>query len=148
MAVDKQARSPEDPVEYAFEEICNRFNLFLGRLYHRGGKRDEDKHKGLVVMDESTYEKTLQGLARDFRVNGTRWGHLRNLAEVPLFVDSRASRLVQLSDVMAWAVWRRYEYGDTRYLDRLAHRFDSEGGVLHGLVHYKAPHGHCNCQSQ
>lgn len=63
-------------------------------------------HRGLVVMDRSHYEETLQELARGFRVQGTRWGQLRNLAEVPLFVDSRASRLVQIADLLSWAVWR------------------------------------------
>ena len=29
VVVHKAAKSPNDPVEYAFEEICNRFNLFL-----------------------------------------------------------------------------------------------------------------------
>src|SRR5262245_19183032 len=31
VAVDKQVVSPRDPVEIAFEEISNRFNLFLQR---------------------------------------------------------------------------------------------------------------------
>ena len=141
VAVHKEARSPHDPVEYAFEEICNRFNLFLARLF----RTEEEKHRGLVVMDRSHCEETLQELARDFRVRGTRWGQLRNLAEVPLFVDSRASRLVQISDLLSWAVWRRYEHGDTRYFDRIANRFDKEGGVFHGLVHYRPPDEDCLC---
>ncbi|MDE0280850.1 MAG: DUF3800 domain-containing protein [Gammaproteobacteria bacterium] len=37
------------------------------------------------------------------------------MAEVPLFVDSRASRIVQLADLVSWAVWHRYEHQDTRY---------------------------------
>ena len=94
VVVDKQAVSPDDPVERAFEEICNRFNLFLARLWNRKG----EKHRGLVVMDKSHYEETLQGLARRFRDQGTRWGNLRNLAEVPLFVDSAASRGLSFVD--------------------------------------------------
>lgn len=140
VAVDKQAVSPDDPVERAFEEICNRFNLFLNRLWNRDG----EKHRGMVVMDKSHYEETLQGLARRFREEGTRWGNLRNLAEVPMFVDSAASRLIQIADVLAWAVWRRYEHSDTRFFDRVVGRFDAEGGVLHGLVHFKSP-GECMC---
>ncbi len=83
-------------------------------------------------MDASHYEQPLQGLARDFRINGTRWGHLRNLAEVPLFVDSRASRLVQLADLVAFAMWRQYEHMDGRFFKATVHRFDQSGGVLHG----------------
>ena len=141
VAVDKCAVSPDDPVERAFEEICNRFNLFLTRLWNRESRQ----HRGLVVMDKSHYEETLQGLARRFRDEGTRWGNLRNLAEVPLFVDSAASRLIQIADLLAWAVWRRYEQGDTRYFDRVAGRFDAEGGVIHGLVHFKPQAEECVC---
>ena len=140
VAVDKHATTPNDPVEYAFEEICNRFNLFLSRLY-----RDGSPQRGLIVMDKSHYEKALQGLARRFRDEGARWGQFRNLAEVPFFVDSSVSRLIQIADLLAWAVWRRYEHGDTRYFDRIVNRFDEEGGVLHGLVHRKLAADICHC---
>lgn len=140
VVVDKQAY-PGDPVEYAFEEICNRFNLFLSRLWKRG----QDKQRGLVVMDESQYEEPLQLLARRFREGGTRWSTLRNMAEVPLFVDSAASRLVQLADLLAWAVWRRYEFHDARYFDGMVRRFDRDGGVMHGLVHRSAKSLDCGC---
>ena len=118
-----------------------RFNLFLSRLFRNEG----DQQRGLVVMDESHYEEALQGLARQFRVHGTRWGSLRNMAEVPLFADSTASRLIQIADLLAWAVWRRYEHGDARYFDLVWRRFDQEGGVLHGLVHHKDPSEDCAC---
>ena len=139
VAVDKQAVSPDDPVERAFEEICNRFNLYLTRLHNREGNQP----RGLIVMDKSHYEDTPQGLARRFREQGARRGNLRNLAEVPLFVDSAASRLIQIADLLAWAVWRRYEQTDARYFDRIAHRFDSEGGVIHGLFHFKPARESC-----
>ena len=141
VALEKQTVSPDDPVERAFEEICNRFNLFLSRLQ----SREDAPQRGLVVMDKSHYEETLQGLASRFRAEGTRWGNLRNLAEVPMFVDSQATRLVQLADLLAWAVWRRYEHGDTRYLDRIARRFDRTGKVLHGLVHLTDAKENCMC---
>ena len=145
IAVHKAQRAPNDPVEYAFEEICNRFNLQLQRIYHRARKKEEGKHRGLVIMDKSSYENALQSLARIFRVQGTRWGNLRNLAEVPLFVDSQASRIIQIADLVAWAVWRRYEFQDTRYFDKIVSRFDSEGGVLHGLVHFGPKDENCHC---
>lgn len=122
--IDKSGVSPRDPVEMAFEEISNRFNLFLQRLNNRN---PNDLQKGLIIMDESRHEGELQALARHFRVNGARWGHFRNLAEVPLFVDSKASRLIQLADLIAWATWRRYEHHDGRFFDRLIPKFDAEG---------------------
>ncbi len=71
VVVHKAARSPNDPVEYAFEEICNRFNLFLSRVFQSRGGKEEDKQKGLIVMDQSHYEEPLQALANQFRIRGT-----------------------------------------------------------------------------
>ena len=42
IAVHKAQRAPNDPVEYAFEEICNRFNLQLQRIYYRAQKRKKE----------------------------------------------------------------------------------------------------------
>lgn len=131
VAVDKAGVGPRDPVEVAFEELCNRFNLFLQRTFNR----TRDRQRGLIVMDESRHERPLQALARNFRVNGATWGQFRNLAEVPLFVDSKATRLIQLADLVAWSTFRRYEFQDGRFFDQLIPRFDADGGVIHGLYH-------------
>ena len=141
VAVDKIVVAPEDPVEVAFEEICNRFNLFLQRNHNRTG---EDQ-RGLIVMDESRHEKPLQSLARHFRLKGGRWGKFRHLAEVLLFVDSKASRLVQLADLVAYATWRKYEHRDGRFFDSLIPKFDADGGVIHGLVHRRRNEEKCFC---
>jgi Protein of unknown function (DUF3800) len=52
---------------------------------------------------------------------------------VPLFLDSKASRLIQLADIVAYAVFRYYEKGDNRFFPIIQSRFDSEGSVKHGL---------------
>lgn len=142
--VDRQAASPRDPVELAFEEICNRFNLFLNRANNRERNHDNTQ-RGLIVMDETKHEEPLQALARHFRLNGARWGKFRNLAEVPLFVNSKASRLVQLADLVAHATFRKYEYSDGRLFDPILPKFDAEGGVIHGLVHYRDIRTPCYC---
>lgn len=142
VAIDKAAVSPRDPVELAFEEICNRFNLFLQRMKNRNG----DNQRGLIVMDESKHEKPLQSLSRKFRVNGSSYGQFRHLAEVPLFVDSKATRLIQLADLVAWSTWRKYEHSDGRFFDPLIPRFDADGGVIHGLFHMKGnTNASCYC---
>lgn len=58
VAVDRAAASPRDPVELAFEELCNRFNLFLQRL----NNRQSDQQRGLIVMDDTKHEKPIQAL--------------------------------------------------------------------------------------
>jgi hypothetical protein len=142
VAVDRTAMSPANPVELAFEQICNRFNLYLARSNDQNLRNSQ---RGLIVMDESKHEQPLQGLARRYRVDGGRWGVVRNLAEVPLFVDSRASRLVQLADLVAFATWRKYEHQDGRFFDQLVPSFDAQGGIIHGLFHYREASAPCYC---
>ena len=57
---------------------------------------------------------------------------MKNIADTPFFVDSRASRLVQIADHVAYSVFRRYNWGDAQYLDIIASRFDEADGVIHG----------------
>ena len=59
-------------------------------------------------------------------ING---GTMTNLVDVPLFVDSRATRCVQYADLVAYAMWRKYERGDSEFFDVIADWFDSEGGL-------------------
>jgi hypothetical protein len=139
-AVHKASYPSRDPVEMAFEDLCSRFDLYLNRLRAEG-----DRQRGLLILDESAHETSLQTMARDFRVLGTRWGVLHNLAETPLFVDSRASRLVQLADHIAYAVFRRYNAHDAQYFDIIASQFDARDGVLHGLAHKLVADAPCMC---
>jgi hypothetical protein len=131
---------PQDPVQLAFEDLCSRFNIYLGRLQAQG-----DRQRGIIILDESTHETTLQRMAREFRTLGTQWGVIRNLAETPLFVNSRASRLVQLADHVAYRVFRRYNAADARYFDAIASKFDSVDGVAHGLAHKQTNNPSCMC---
>lgn len=127
--IEKAAISPEDPIEFAFEELASRFDRFLMRL-HRAGKTE----RGIIVLDKTTMETRLQALATEFRFRGHRAGRLHNLADVPFFVDSRASRLVQYADLVAYALWRHFEKADSEFFEIIKNDFDQEGGVSHGLL--------------
>lgn len=50
-----------------------------------------------------------------------------------MFLDSKASRLIQLADLVAFALFRAYEANDPMFYDVIRHCFDGEGGVEHGL---------------
>ena len=130
VAIRKAAISPADPVDYAFEELTIRFDEFLKRLYKSGNKQ-----RGLFIFDKSAREIAIQRLAMNFKQVGHNSGKTRNMAEVPVFVDSRASRLVQLADLVAYAIFRNYERQDSQFFDVFKHRFDEVGGVVHGLYH-------------
>ena len=138
--VHKASFPGADPMELAFEILCNRFARKLKRLHAAG-----DTQCGLIILDNSSYETSLQRLARDFRSLGTRWGVLVNMAETPLFLDSRASRAIQLADHVAYAVFRRYEAGDASYFDLIVSRFDEDEGKIHGIVHKQTADPQCMC---
>ncbi len=139
-AVHKASYPGRDPMELAFEDLCSRFDLFLKRLRDSG-----DNQRGMIVLDESTHETTLQDMARKFRTLGTQWNVIRNVVDVPLFVDSKASRCIQVADHVAYAVYRRYAAGDTNYLDLVLSRFDFDGKVIHGLSHKNLRNPNCMC---
>lgn len=128
IVVEKAAMPHEDVMEYCFEQLCNRFDHFLARMHRRSNTQ-----RGIIIMDESTKETRLQELALNFRTQGHRWGKLRNLVDVPFFVDSKATRLVQYADMVAYALWRACEHQDHQFLDLIEHRFDRAGEVVHGL---------------
>lgn len=127
--LEKRNFSGQDIAKVAFEQLSSRFDHFLARLHNQ--KRDTQR--GLILFDKSSTEQRIQTLAREFKYDGHSFGVTRNYAEVPVFVDSRASRLIQLADLIAYALFRHFEHGDSKYYQVIEHRFDAEGGVIHGL---------------
>lgn len=119
----------QDPVEYAFEQLASRFDQYLRRLYLKHG----DPQRGLILFDRSTTERRIQTLARDFKHEGHTWGKTKNYAEVPVFMDSKASRLIQLADLVAHSLYRFQAYNDNTFFKVIDRCFDSEGGAEHGL---------------
>ncbi len=127
--IKKSAVSGQDPVEMAFEQLTSRYDMFLKRLF----SKHRDAQRGLILLDKSSTENRIQTLAREFKYEGHSWGRTKNYAEVPVFLDSKASRLIQLADLVAFALFRFHEYNDNSFYDVIKHCFDSEGGVEHGL---------------
>jgi hypothetical protein len=140
VVVDKQHVSPDDPMEYAFEQVISRFDMMLLRHHQRN-----DTQRGVLIFDKSTYETSIQNLARHFRFNGHRWGNLRNISEVPLFVNSKVSRMIQFSDLVAYALRRFYTNSEEEYFNIIKNKFDHHGGVLHGLRHFISESLNCGC---
>ena len=90
--VNKAAISPADPVRETFQQLVSRFDHFLTREH----MHFNNTHRGLIIFDKTSKEGPIQALARDFKTVGHDWGTLRNMAEVPAFIDSQATRLIQI----------------------------------------------------
>jgi len=125
----KQNYSGQDIIEEAFTQVCSRFDQYLMRLY-RNTKTPE---RGLILFDKSSTEARIQTLARDFKYSGHQYGRTRNYADVPVFLDSKASRLIQLADLVSYAIFRKVEFEDAQFFEIIEHCFDAEGGVIHGF---------------
>ena len=58
---------------------------------------------------------------------------MANFAEVPLFLDSKMSRSIQIADIIAYSIYRKYEHGDDTYFSVIKDCFDKEGNNEYGL---------------
>lgn len=139
VVIDRGFQSVADLVGRSFEEMCNRFDLFLTRLH-----KEQNEQRGMIILDESRYEARLKQLLSTYRTTGTRFGTVYNIPECPVFTESSSTRLLQLADFCSWAVFRRYERGDTSNLDKILGRFDNTENVIHGLVHLTTDRS-CSC---
>jgi hypothetical protein len=141
-AIHKASFPTEDPVLKAYEDLAARFNNHL----ERNISTESRPEKGLIILDKSSYETGLQSLTLDIRQNGNRWGQqMRSIVEVPLFIDSAASRITQLADHVAYAVFRMYQANDLTYFNCIQNRFYERDGVIHGLVHRQTLNRNCTC---
>lgn len=129
VSVKKPKDDPGAAVSIAFEQICSMFDKHLLQLY-----RQKNTQRGIIIFDKATYETEIQTLAIDFRSVGHTGGVVTNLSEVPLFLDSKASRLVQLADLVAYSLYRFHEAHDSRFIDIIQGRFDGPRGAKN-LVH-------------
>ena len=113
----------------AFEAVAVKFDNYLASIHQFKGQAQ----RGLVIFDKADFENNVQLLSHQFKHDGHANGRLRNFAEVPLFIDSRASRLIQMADMVAYWIFRRYESKDDRGFKLIEPYLHSYSGVKHGL---------------
>lgn len=110
-SVIEKSTMPQDQIlERSFEAVAHQFDQYLADMW----TRRRDPQRGLVVCDKASYEQKLQALSSLFKHQGHALGRLRNFAEVPLFLDSKASRLIQMADLIAYWIFRYYQSKDDR----------------------------------
>lgn len=129
---------------FAYEVILNKFDVMLKRQRHDGSSAN----RGLVIHDRRVVaERDIQEWTREWQKAAGTVGQLRNMADVPLFADSRASRLIQAADLVSYALYRHYDPDrkNRDYIETLWHVFDSDDGAMHGVVHYTPSFGSGSC---
>ena len=131
----------DEAIRLALEQVCKRFDTLLKRKARRGNPQ-----RGLIVLAQSHYEQRAKAWVNQFRGLGTQWGVLTNLSDIPFSAPAKESRMLQLADYVAHALYLLYERRDTTLIKPILSRFDATGGVYHGLVHISANRGHdCGC---
>lgn len=109
--VIEKSTMPRDKIlAKAFEAVAHQFDQYLADMWGR----KQNAQRGLVICDKASYEQKLQALSSLFKRQGHDLGRLRNFAEVPLFLDSRASRLIQMADLVAYWIFRYHQSKDDR----------------------------------
>lgn len=123
-----------------FEDVVQRVNAFLARLHRQGNPQ-----KGMLIIDRSqSTESRYRTLIAQFRASG---GNIGNIADIPYFSQSSETRLLQLADFCAYAVFRYYERSDASLLNKILSGFDrpSRDEPPDGLKHIIRPSIPCDC---
>lgn len=135
--------NPEQALGDTFEDVARRINAFLVRLNNAGNSQ-----KALLIIDKSNEtEGKYRALLSEFRASGTKRGYLGNIVDIPYFSQSSETRLLQLADFVAYAVFRYYERDDDRFLNKIMSRFDrrAPGSPADGLKHVIRTAAPCRC---
>ena len=114
---------------FAYEVLLTKFDVMLKRT-----RRNVDSTRGLVIHDRRIVAgRDIQEWTRQWQRAAGTLPQLRNLADVPLFADSRASRLLQAADLISYALYRHYDPSrmGADYVEALWPRFDSVDDEMH-----------------
>jgi hypothetical protein len=136
------AKDPNQVRRETFEEVCSSFNSYLVWEH----KITHTQPKGLIIIDRNREDEYKQ-LLDNFRQNGTKYGYLGNIVDIPYFAQCRETPMLQAADFCSYAIYRHYEKQDDTYLKQIMPRFyRTIDGRMFGLKHItnKKP---CACVS-
>jgi hypothetical protein len=129
----------------AFEEVISGFNSFLVI-----GHRLQHTNKGLVIIDKNR-EEQYKELLDNFQQQGTKYGYLANIVDIPYFARCRDTPMLQFADLCSYAIFRHYEKKDDKYLKLISPRiYRNIDGRMFGLKHITniKPCGCLSCVTQ
>ncbi len=136
--------SPFERERWAYEVLLGKFDVMLKTLRNQ----KQLPNRGLVIHDRRVVaERDIQSWVAQWRETAERIGQLQNLADVPLFGDSRATRLLQMADLVSYAVFRNYNTQSSSDIEfnKIWPAFHTEGTTTHGCVHFTPSFGQGSC---
>jgi hypothetical protein len=110
--------SRDDLYQYTYKPLSERFQYHLQDLTRQVGRSE----LGLVVSDHRGQDDDKRFRAHHEELlhsTGDFISTYKNLVESLFFVPSDLSVGIQLADMVAGAIWRKYEAGDSRWYDLL-----------------------------
>ncbi len=146
MSIDA-AKNPYKDRSRIFEEVVCGFNHSLVESYRvqQQGATGSSRvgNKGLVIIDENRKEQYRE-LLDTFQEEGTTYGYLANIIDIPYFARCNDTPMLQLADLCAYALFRNYERQDDSYLNLILPRvYRTLDGRMFGLKHITSQA--CNC---
>lgn len=124
--------------QMAYEHLLVKFDDSL--------RRAQDSSRGIVIHDRRMVaERDIQRWTQDWQATAEGLKQIERMAMLPLFADSRGSRLLQLADLVCWALQRAYSQNDDQWIEDLWSQFDFNEGHMHGLIHLKPAWRTCSC---
>ena len=141
MAVEKPRLQSIEPYETGLVDIVRRFDIMLARI------KESDTHERGIVAVASGPADSLLSRIKVILQEGHEFGRLRQLADVPFFVPAKSTRLLQLADFVANAIYGYYQDNRMENFGTISSRIDMDNadGRLHGLKHYKLGWKECSC---
>lgn len=140
----EDAKNPSTDRRSVFEEVICGFNSFLveGYKFQRSANKGFG-NKGLIIIDKNREEQYKQ-LLDSFHDEGTKYGYLPNIVDIPYFARCHDTPLLQFADLSAYAIYRYYENQDNKYLELILPRiYKTLDGKMYGLKHLTTKH--CDC---
>jgi hypothetical protein len=136
---DTAITSAGETIDKTLDDLCSRFNIFLRRLYANG-----TPSKGLMIVDQA-HEEQYRQLLHLFQAQGTKYGLLGHIVDIPYFAGRKDTRMLQLADFVAYAVFRYYERDDESFLRMILDKFDKKGASREADAFKHITNKDCRC---
>lgn len=126
-----------DLVELGYTMLLERIEYHMEKDLQKAGSGNQ----ALLVLDNEEHMRNAALLKKILPIlrNGSKYCQFGHIIRPPLFVDSKTSNMIQISDSVAYAIQKKYgiSSGDNAerwvgYFGRLGPKFDSVGGSYEG----------------